>query len=257
MLREQMLRQQEIKVMKFDQSVALVSGANRGLGQALVAELLTRGVKRVYVGMRDLAQAERVLSQDPARIVPLRLDLTSPEQIARAAEQARDVTVLFNNAGLLGAYDLLDTPLSVLQRDFDTNFFGHLALTRTLLPALLHAAPRAAIVNVLTVASLASMPALGGYSASKAAAFSMTQALRAQLQDRGLTVHAVFPGPVDTDMVRAFDLPKASPASVARAIVEGVERGDEDIWPDPMAKEVSRTYATSPKALERQFAAHR
>jgi NAD(P)-dependent dehydrogenase (short-subunit alcohol dehydrogenase family) len=210
-------------------------------------------VARVYAAARDLGQAERMVELDPARVVPVRLDVTSPEQIAAAAKRAPDVTVLFNNAGLLGAFGLLDTPPADLQREFDTNFFGSLAVTRALLPALERATGGAAIVNLLTVVSFASMPAIGGYSASKAAAFSMTQALRAELRKKHVDVHAVFPGPVDTEMSRNIQLPKTSADAVARAIVEGVERGDEDILPDPMSTAVFAKWMASPKELERQF----
>jgi len=184
--------------------------------------------------------------------VPLRLDVTAPDQIAAAARLAPDVTVLFNNAGLLGAYSLLSTTTADLEREFATNFFGSLAVTRAFLPAL-ERAQGAALVNVLTVVSLASMPALGGYSASKAAAFSMTQALRAELRGKGVQVHAVFPGPVDTEMSRALTVPKTSAEEVARAIVEGVERGDEDIAPDPMSRQVVAAWRGAPKDVERQF----
>lgn len=239
--------------MKLDKSVAFVTGANRGIGKALVAELLARGASRVYAAARDLAQAEAVVALDPTRVVAVKLDVTSPDQVAAAAAKAGDVTILFNNAGLLGAYGLLDTPPAQLQREFDTNFFGSLAVTRAFLPALERAAGRAAIVNLLTVVSLASMPALGGYSASKAAAFSMTQALRADLKKKRIDVHAVFPGPVDTDMSKDITLPKTSADAVARAILDGVARGDEDILPDPMSADVFSKWAASPKDVERMF----
>lgn len=239
--------------MKMDDTVALVTGANRGLGLAFVEQLLARGAKRIYVASRDLAKAEQLAAREPRRLVPLRLDITSPTQIAEVAAQATDLTLLINNAGLLGSFNLLDTTPDTLQREFDTNVFGQLAITRALLPAL-ERAQGSAIVNVLTVVSLANMPGIGGYSASKAAALSVTQALRAQLRARGVAVHAAFPGPIDTDMVRALELPKASPESVARAILDGVEAGQEDIAPDAMSQEVLAKWSRAPKEVERQFA---
>jgi NAD(P)-dependent dehydrogenase (short-subunit alcohol dehydrogenase family) len=226
----------------------VVTGANRGIGKALVEELLSKGAARIYAAARD---PRTVKARD--RVVVLPLDVTVPEQIAALGTRTGDATLLVNNAGLLGAYDLLSTPVADLRRDFDTNFYGPLAVTKTLLPALERAPGRAAVVNVLSAVSLASMPALGGYAASKAAAMSMTQALRAELGKKGIAVHAVFTGPVDTDMSRNITLPKTSPEAVARAILEGVERGDEDICPDPMSREVFATWASSPKAVEKQF----
>jgi len=234
--------------MKIENAVAVVTGANRGIGKALVDALVSRGAARVYAAARDPKALE---ARD--RVIPVQLDVTIPEQVAAVAKRAGDVTMLFNNAGLLGAFNLLATPQRELEKDFDTNFYGSLAVTKAVLPALERAAGRAAIVNVLTVVSLASMPALGGYSASKAAAFSMTQALRAELGKKGIAVHAVFPGPVDTDMSRSITLPKTSPEVVARAILDGVERGDEDICPDPMSREVFAKWSNAPKDVERQF----
>lgn len=238
--------------MKMNNSVALVTGANRGIGKALVVELLARGARRVYAAARDATSLEAVVALDPARVVPLRLDVTAPDQIDAAARLAPDVTVLFNNAGLLGAYSLISTPTADLEREFATNFFGSLAVTRAFLPAL-ERAQGAALVNVLTIVALASMPALGGYSASKAAAFSMTQALRAELRRKRIDVHAVFPGPVDTEMSRDITLPKTSADEVARGIVEGVERGEEDISPDPMSRQIVAAWKAGPKDVERQF----
>jgi short-subunit dehydrogenase len=140
-----------------------------------------------------------------------------------------------------------------LQREFATNFYGPLAMARGFLPALER--NRGAMVNVLTVVSLASMPSLGGYAATKAAAFSLTQALRGELAARGIQVHAVFPGPVDTDMTRAIDLPKTSPTKVARAIVRGLAAGEADIAPDPMSQKVLAQWTRDPQSVAQQFAA--
>src|SRR5262249_3599518 len=148
------------------------------------------------------------------------------------------------------SYDLLASPRASVEADFAVNFHGTLAVIRAFLPAL-ERARGAAIANVLTVVSLASRPAIGGYSASKAAAVSMTQALRPALAGKGITVHAVIPGAVDTDMIRAFPIDKASPDAVAREIVAGIERGDEDILTDAMARDVYRRWLANPKDFER------
>jgi NAD(P)-dependent dehydrogenase (short-subunit alcohol dehydrogenase family) len=235
--------------MKIEKAVALVTGANRGIGAALVSELVARGARRVYAAARDPAR----VPPGGDRVVPVRLDVAAAAQIEAAARRAPHLTILFNNAGTLSSASLLSTPPAEIRREFEVNVFGNLGVTRAFLPALERAAGEAAIVNMLSVVSLASMAGLGAYSVSKAAAFSMTQALRAELGPRHIAVHAVFPGPVDTDMAREITLPKASPAEVARAIIAGVERGDEDIAPDPMSREVLAAWRASPKDVERQF----
>jgi NAD(P)-dependent dehydrogenase (short-subunit alcohol dehydrogenase family) len=234
--------------MNLQGTKVLVTGANRGLGRALVEQLLERGAATVYAAARTpgtLSQADRV--------VPIQLDITSPTEIAAAATRIPALDLLINNAGLLASFNIVESTVEAIERDMQTNYWGTLAVTRALLPAIEKS--KGAIANVLTVASLAAMPAHGGYSASKAAAFSLTQALRGDLAKRGLRVHAVFPGPIDTDMIKGFDLPKTSAADVARATLDGIARGDEDIFPDPMAASVGAEYAKMPKSVEKMFAA--
>jgi len=238
--------------MNIANAVVLVTGANRGLGRALVVASLEAGAKLVYAGARDTSQLRDLAGQHD-KIVPLELDITSAASVAAAAARAQDVTLLVNNAGVLAAYGVLTSTPAELEADFATNFFGTLAMTKAFLPVL-ERADRAAIVNVLSVVSFASMPALGGYSAAKAASFSATQALRKDLAKRTISVHGVFPGPIDTDMVRQIEMPKTSPAVVAEAIIDGVEAGLEEILPDPTSRQMFDVWKRDPKALERQFA---
>lgn len=239
--------------MKLDDSVVLVTGSNRGLGRALVTTSLAAGAKRVYAAARDTTKLAELVATDPARIVPLALDITSADSLAAAARVATDVTVLINNAGVLSAFGILDTPRAALEADFATNFFGTLAATQAFLPAL-ERADRAAIVNVLSIVSFANMPGVGGYSAAKAAAYSATQALRSELAKKRIAVYGAFPGPIDTEMVRGMEMTKTSPDDVARAIVDGVVAGQEEILPDPMSRQMFEMWKHEPKALERQFA---
>jgi NAD(P)-dependent dehydrogenase (short-subunit alcohol dehydrogenase family) len=239
--------------MKIENEVLLVTGANRGLGRELVNAGLQAGARRIYAGARDLAQLETLVRAGEGRVVPLQIDVTREQSLAAAAKSAPDVSLLFNNAGVLASYGVLSSSTQDLERDFATNFFGVVAATRAFLPAL-ERAKRAAIVNVLSVVSLANLPGLGGYSASKAAAYSLTQALRSDLSTRGISVHGVFAGAIDTDMTRAMDMPKASPVDVARAILKGVEAGTDDIFPDAMSEGISLTWRQDPKQLERQMA---
>jgi NAD(P)-dependent dehydrogenase (short-subunit alcohol dehydrogenase family) len=224
----------------------LVTGANRGIGQALVEEALARDAARVYAGTRQ------PLAHPDGRVTPLMLDVTNPVQIQAAAEQAGSLDVLINNAGIFVFDDLGDR--AAIERHLAVNFFGPYATTQAFLPALTRA--QGAIVNNVSIAALAPIPVTPAYSISKAAAFSLTQSLRMLLAGRGVRVHAVLTGPVDTDMVRDLDIPKAAPQTVARGILDGVEKGEEDIFPDPLSAALADSWHSGPaKALERQNAA--
>lgn len=240
--------------MEFDTTVALVTGANRGIGRALVEGLLERGTKRIYATARNRATLDAVAELDRDRIIALRLDITDPRSIGAAADQGRDVNLLVNNAGVMTIGDLLGGDLGSIEEEMRVNYLGTLGMVRAFVP-ILEANADPAIVNLVTLAALASLPSQGGYSASKAAVFSMTQALRARLGVQGIKVHGVFPGVVDTDMSRGVNLPKTRPGDVARAILDGVSAGVEDIFPDPMSQNLGATWLRDPKALERQFAA--
>ncbi|HUA71163.1 MAG TPA: SDR family NAD(P)-dependent oxidoreductase [Solirubrobacteraceae bacterium] len=224
----------------------LVTGANRGIGQALVQESLRRGANRVYAGTRH------PLVHPDERVTPLILDITDPDQIHEAVENVEALDLLINNAGLALYDDLSDR--AVLEQHLAVNLFGTWGMTRAFLPSL--ARSRGAVVNVLSVAAFAAVPVIPAYSISKAAALSLSQSLRALLAGNGVRVHAVLTGPTDTEMSRDLDVPKASPQSVASAILGGVERGEEDIFPDPMSQTVADDWRSgAAKALERQNAA--
>jgi NAD(P)-dependent dehydrogenase (short-subunit alcohol dehydrogenase family) len=240
--------------MKIKGTNVLVTGANRGLGRAIVDSVLAAGARRVYAGARDPKTLAPLVERAAGVVVPLRVDITDDASLAEAAKSAPDVEVLVNNAGVLASFNALTSAADTVSLDFATNFFGLLAATKAFLPALERAPGRAAVVNVLSVVSFANMPALGTYSASKAAAYSLTQALRAELGKKGIRVHAAFPGAIDTDMVKSFDMAKTSPADVARGIIEGVERGDDEILPDPMSRELVAMWKRDPRALEQQLA---
>jgi len=235
--------------MKIQGSVALVTGANRGLGHALVSALLEAGAAKVYAAARD---ARKVSADDP-RVVPLTLDVTKPEQIAAAVRKAGDVTLLINNAGALNSFNVLTSTQADLDADFRVQVHGTLGVIRAVLPVL-ERAHGATVVNVLSLTSLASVPALGGYSASKAAAYSMTQSLRPELKKKGIDILAVLPGPIDTDMVKDLPMPKTSAADTAEGLLAGIERGDEEIFPDPMAQQMGDLWNKSHKEYERAFA---
>jgi NAD(P)-dependent dehydrogenase (short-subunit alcohol dehydrogenase family) len=224
----------------------LVTGGNRGLGQALVEEALTRAAKRVYAGTRQS------LAHPDQRVTALTLDVTDTEQIQAAAESVKSLDVLVNNAGLSLLDDLGDR--AALEQHLAVNLFGTWAMSQAFLPLLTHS--RGAIVNVVSLSAIAAVPIQPAYSISKAAALSLSQSLRARLAGQGVRVHVVLGGPMDTDMIRTWDIPKSSPESVARGIFDGVESGEEEIFPDPMAAAMAESWRTSAaKEFERQTAA--
>jgi NAD(P)-dependent dehydrogenase (short-subunit alcohol dehydrogenase family) len=233
--------------MKIADSTILVTGANRGIGKALVDEALRRGAKRVFAGVRQ------PFAHSDSRVVPLTLDITDAAQIRATAKSVDALDILVNNAGISVQNDLSDR--AALERLLAVNLFGTYDVTQAFLPVL--SRYRSAIVNVLSLASLAAVPFDPLYSISKAAAFSLSQSLRALLAGRGVKVHIVLPGPIDTDMTRNLEIPKASPESTARAILNGVENEDEEIFPDPMSETIAEGWRSSAvKALQRQFAAY-
>jgi NAD(P)-dependent dehydrogenase (short-subunit alcohol dehydrogenase family) len=224
----------------------LVTGANRGIGRALVEEALERGATRVYAGTRQ------PLTHPDQRLVPVTLDVTDPAQIHEAVGRVPSLDILINNAGIALYDDLGDR--AALEAHLAVNLFGAYGVTQAFLPALIRT--RGAIANVLSIAAFAPLPIIPAYSISKAAAFNLTQSLRALLAGQGVRVHAVLPGPVDTDMNRGFDIPKATPESVSQAIFDGVENGEEEIFPDPMSASMAESWRSgAAKALERENAA--
>jgi NAD(P)-dependent dehydrogenase (short-subunit alcohol dehydrogenase family) len=233
--------------MNITTKTVLITGANRGIGRALVDEAIRRGAKRVYAGTRSgLQHADK-------RVTPLTLDVTNTTQIERAVGAVEALDVLINNAGIDLHGDLSDR--DGLEQHLAVNLFGTYGVTQAFLPLLTRS--RGAIVNVLSLAAVAALPFDPTYSISKSAALSLSQSLRALLAGRGVRVHVVLPGPVDTDMTRSLDIPKASPESVARAIFDGVEKGEEEIFPDPMSAAIAEGWRSGAvKALERQFAAY-
>jgi NAD(P)-dependent dehydrogenase (short-subunit alcohol dehydrogenase family) len=232
--------------MTITDTTILVTGANRGLGQALVEEALIRGARRVYAASRQ------PFEHPDDRVTPLTMDVTDWAQIRRAVESVESLDILINNAGVSLPDDLSDR--AAFEQHFDVNVYGPLMVTQALLPSLTES--RGRIVNVVSIGAFAAVPILPAYSASKAAAFSVTQSLRALLAGRGVSVHAVLPGPIDTDMIRDLPIPKTPPESVAQAIFDGVENGDEEIFPDPFSETLAESWRLgAAKELERQNAA--
>ncbi len=232
--------------MTIADKAVLVTGANRGIGQALVEEALRRGARRVYAGTRQ------PLAHPDERVTPLTLDVTKSAEIQGAINAIESLDILVNNAGMSLYDDLSDR--TALERQLAVNLFGMHDVTQAFLPLLVRS--KGTIVNNLSLLAFAPMPIIPAYSLSKAAAFSLSQSLRALLAGKDVKVHAVLTGPVDTDMTRGLEIPKASPESVAQAIFDGVEKGEEDIFPDPMSESMAESWRNgAAKAMERQYAA--
>jgi NAD(P)-dependent dehydrogenase (short-subunit alcohol dehydrogenase family) len=238
-------------------TTALVTGANRGIGRALVDALLARGAAKVYATARNLDSLKELVASSGGRVVPLQLDVTNPDQVRAAAAAAGDVRLLINNAGVVKKFggDFIDPQwITAGREEFETNVIGVLAVTQAFTPALT-SRPGSAVVNISSVVGLVNFPIVASYSVSKAAAHSLTQAIRAQLSPNQVYVAGVYPGPIDTDMARELPVEKASVESTAQAILDGIEARREEIFPDPFSVQLGALYGRDPKAVEAQYAA--
>lgn len=233
---------------------ALVSGANRGIGKAITESFLDNGANKVYAGARNVESLQGLKEKYGERLVPVELDVTDDNTIANAASQATDVDVLVNNAGVLvqgnfGGGNMLES----LQTNFDVNVYGVVKLTDAFYNQIKDK-DSGAILYVSSVAGLANMPVFSSYSASKAAVHSIVQGVRGELKNTNILVAGVYPGPIDTDMAKGFELDKDSPENVANNIVNAMEAGIEDIYPDVMSTQIGQAYSASPKGVESEFA---
>jgi NAD(P)-dependent dehydrogenase (short-subunit alcohol dehydrogenase family) len=229
--------------MKISGSVALVTGANRGLGHAFARALIERGARTVYAGARDPATIT-----DPD-LVPVKLDITDAADVAAAAALCGDVTLLVNNAGVSYNSPLLAAPaLDGARAEMETNYFGTLALCRAFAP-ILGANGGGALVNMLSVASFRSLPQIGSYSASKAAAWSLTNGVRLELAAQGTLVVGVHAGFIDTDMAARIDQPKISPIEVARQAFDAVEAGQLEVLADGQSRDVKAALSAELEVL--------
>ena len=234
-------------VLNIENKTVLITGANRGIGRALMDEALRRGAKRVYSGSRSEQR------HDDERVTFVKLDITDERDVREAVGTIGKLDILINNAGIFMPDDLGDA--DIINRHLAVNFFGPLKVTQAFLPALMRS--KGAIISNLSLSALVPVASTPAYSLSKAAAHNLMQAFRALLSAHGVTVHNCFTGPVDTDMTRGFEVPKSPPGLVAAGILDGFERGEEDIFPDPYSERIADGWRTGViKALEREFAAY-
>ncbi len=237
--------------MKIDNKNILVTGANRGIGAAIVRELLKHKVGKVYAAARNV---KNLPDFGDKRVIPLALDITDSKQVADLAKQAKDINILINNAGTIAFASIIEGQLDQIAADMKVNYFGTIGMMQAFAPVL-QKNGQGMIANVISIIGLAPMVSVGGYSASKAALHSATQSARTELAARNIHVIGIYPGPIDTEMARDFPIAKTSPAVTAQAIVAGIIEGKDYIFPDPMSQQMGALWEQNPKAVEKQFAA--
>ena len=238
--------------MDITKAVALVTGANRGLGHAIVAGLLESGAPKVYAASRSVGNLESTLALDQDRVIPVQLDITNRVHRAALADAVSDCTLLVNNAGVLDYRGPTELDEHTIDRNMDTNFKGPLATTNTLAPVITGNGG-GAVVNVLTFLCFVSAPIFAAYNASKAASWSAAMALRPYLLEQGIATINVFPTTIDTEMVAELEKTKDPPADVAAAIVDGIRTNAEDVYPCAAAA-AFEAWRADPKAVEANFA---
>jgi len=235
--------------MNVTDQIALVTGANRGIGRQFVLELLERGARKVYAS----ARRTETLEFDDARVVPLRLDLLDHESVVAAAAAAGDVSLLVNNAGITTGAGLVTGDLAEIRRELDTHFWGTLDVIREFSP-ILAANGGGAIVNVLSALSWFSSPGAGAYAVAKAAEWNMTNGVRLELAAQGTFVQGVLLGAADTDMMAAYDGPKADPRDVVRRALDGLAAGSIEVVVDDWTAMVKSSLAGDPAQFYAQLA---
>ena len=238
--------------MQIENSIALVTGANRGVGRQYVALLIEHGADKVYAAARNIDSLSDTVALAPERVVPLALDVTDTVMIKAAARTANDVTLLINNAGSLTFGGALDVTDAGLAQDMAVNNDGLRDMTRAFTPVI-EANGGGAVVNMLTLLSFVSAPGFAGYNASKAAAWSMAMSLRAYLRPKGIEVINAFPAGIDTDMLAGVDAPKDSPEAVVRDVLAAVVADQEDVYP-ASASDVFDSWRADQKSVEAAFA---
>ncbi len=240
--------------MEIKDRVALVTGGNRGIGEAFVRALLEAGAAKVYVGARDPANAEALANDFPGQAIPLRLDVTQPDQITAAATACPDVSVLINNAGAFHNVRLIaGDDITAARDEMEVNYFGPLLMCRAFAPILARNGG-GAIVNVLSSGGMVAVPAMGGYSPSKFAGRAAATCIRAELAPQGTSVTALIVGSVDTRMAAHVAGQKEPPSLIAQAGLGAIRRGLDEVDTDRMAIEVRAAMHRDPKALERSMA---
>ncbi len=234
--------------MQIQDTVAFVTGANGGIGTIFVEQLLALGASKVYAAARSIHKLTPVVALDPERVCPIELDIVKPAAIQAAAAQCSDVKLLVNNAGTSLNQGFISAPdEDAARQEMELNYFGLLSMCRGFAPVL----AGGAMVNMLSLLGKVNLPFSGSYSASKAAALSLTQGVRAELAAQGTLVVAVMPGTVNTELAKDWPDPKVEPTEVVRCALEAVNQGQEDVYPGAQATQIAAQLCTDPKGVER------
>jgi NAD(P)-dependent dehydrogenase (short-subunit alcohol dehydrogenase family) len=227
--------------MKISEQVVFVTGANRGFGRHLALELLSRGAK-VYAGARNPE------SIDIPGVIPVKLDITNPQEVAAAAMVAKDVTLLINNAGSSTGASLIDGDLDKIHLEFNTHFFGTLSMVRTFAPILTNNGG-GTILNILSALSWVSSGTVGAYTAAKAAEWALTNDLRLNLYPQNVRVAGLHVGFMETDMTSSLEVPKSNPEDIAKIAIDGLESDSFEIVADDVSRKVQRDFAGGVSAI--------
>ncbi len=233
--------------------VALVTGANRGIGEAFVRHLLNAGARKVYAAVRNVDNLQDLLAEFPDNIEPVLLDVTSAKHISTLSKTIGKLDILVNNAGIAhGCFFTADEALEIARKEMETNYFGPIRVTHALLP-LLKQSSEAAVINISSIAGIGAMAAIGPYSASKAAMHSYTQGLRAELQNDKIRVIGVYPGPTDTRMAEEWEMDKPSPNQVAEKTFAVLTSGEFEVFPDDFSQQMHALFLEHPHKLQEAF----
>lgn len=241
--------------IKVKGAVIFITGCNRkrGIGRALVEEAIKRGAKKIYATARNSSQLDDLVSRHPGIVVPLSLDVTNKHEVDQIVQKAGDTQILINNAGFAGFSGIcFNYSEDTARQELEVNYFALIHLTRAFCKTLIKN-QNGAIVNLISIGGLSSFPLAATYSASKAAAHSLTQAVRAELTPHGISVFGIYPGPISTDMADELNLEKETPSNAAIRIFDGIERGIEDITTDPFADHFVKELRKDPKAVEKDI----
>ncbi|MGF1988434.1 MAG: SDR family oxidoreductase [Nostoc sp. ZfuVER08] len=240
--------------MEVSGAIALLTGANGGLGKYFVEGLKAQGAAKIYAGARKVEALNELVATDPERIIPIQLEITDEESVRQAASKYQDVNLLINNAGVGLNKGLIAAPdLSSARAEMEVNYFGTLIMCRAFAP-ILKQNGGGAIANMVSMVARVNLPFNGSYGASKAAVLSMTQAIRAELAAQKTLVVAVLPGAIDIGMGKSFPDPKVPPQEVVRDTLQAVIDGTEDVYPGEQAKQLNQQLLQDPKAVEKMIA---
>ncbi|MBW4483813.1 MAG: SDR family oxidoreductase [Tildeniella torsiva UHER 1998/13D] len=241
--------------MQVENAVALVTGANGGIGEYYIEALRALGVARIYAGVRKISSLQDLVAIDPDRIIPVALDITDGATVETAALQCSDVNLLINNAGIGLLKGFISAPdLSAARAEMEVNYFGTLAMCRAFAPVL-KTNGGGAIVNMLSILGRVNFPMNASYSASKGAGYILTQGVRAELAAQNTLVIGVMPATVDTKGSQDFPPPKVAPETVVQAALQAVVDGTEDVYPGDQAQAIAAQLLSDPKGLEKAMAA--